>query len=175
MKAINNLQLTIYKKGFTLIELLVAIGIIGILSGFLLANFVGVRQRVRDGQRKFDLQEIRSALELYRADQGKYIDNETNSNHTFLGFNCIFGSSSFKGGSPPITYMQRIPCDPILLGTGKWNYGSYYYSSPDGATYTLGACLENGNDTDINDVLVDPAGGNFWSCGSGKWYVLKNP
>ncbi|MDP2672104.1 MAG: type II secretion system protein, partial [Candidatus Daviesbacteria bacterium] len=51
-------------RGFTLIELLVAIAIIGILSSFLLSNFVGVRQRARDGVRKSDLRQIQSALEL---------------------------------------------------------------------------------------------------------------
>ena len=62
-------------KGFTLIELLVAISIIGVLSSFLLANFVGIRQRARDGVRKSDLRQIQSALELYRSDQSKYPDS----------------------------------------------------------------------------------------------------
>ena len=60
------------KKGFTLIELLVVIGIIGILSGLLMANFIGVRQRSRDGTRKSNLSQIQSAVELYRSDQGSY-------------------------------------------------------------------------------------------------------
>ena len=70
---INHLSFIIRKSaGFTLIELLVAIGIIGILASFLLANFVGVRQRARDGVRKSDLRQMQSALEMYRADQGQY-------------------------------------------------------------------------------------------------------
>ena len=56
------------KKGFTLVELLIVVAIIGILSTLLMANFIGVRQRARDAQRKADLRQIQSALELYRSD-----------------------------------------------------------------------------------------------------------
>ena len=58
--------------GFTLIELLVVIAIIGILTTFLVANFVGVKSRARDGQRKSDLRNIQAALEIYRSDKSVY-------------------------------------------------------------------------------------------------------
>lgn len=57
-----------FSKGFTLIELLVVLVIIASLATLLTANFVGVRQRGRDAQRKSDLRQIQSAFELYRAD-----------------------------------------------------------------------------------------------------------
>jgi len=60
------------EKGFTLIELLIVIVIIGVLATLLMTNFVGVRQRGRDAQRKSDLRQIQAALELYRADVGQY-------------------------------------------------------------------------------------------------------
>ena len=59
-------------KGFTLVELLIVIAIIGVLSALLMANFIGVRQRARDAQRKSDLRQMQSALELYRSDLGLY-------------------------------------------------------------------------------------------------------
>jgi len=58
--------------GFTLIELLVAMTIVAILSGLALVSYQGARQSARDGKRKADLEEIRSALEMYRADEGSY-------------------------------------------------------------------------------------------------------
>ncbi|HVT01055.1 MAG TPA: type II secretion system protein [Patescibacteria group bacterium] len=115
-------------NGFTLIELLVVISIISILAALLMANFVGIRQRGRDAQRKSDLRQIQSALELYRSDNGSY--------PTTLGSgNC--GSTLSQNS---VTYMQKIPCDPL-------SKGNYSYTS-DGNTYTIYACIENENDPD---------------------------
>jgi type II secretion system protein G len=146
-------------EGFTLIELLVVIGIIGVLSGVLLANFVGVRQRARDGIRKSDLRQIQSALELYRSDQGVY--------PTTLYTVC---NSSLQ--NPPantVTYMQKIPCDPSSTVSTAILYS---YSSA-GATYTLTACLENQNDSQGDK---DTGGNNIHgSCGALWQYTLQNP
>ena len=150
MKTINNSQLTINKKGFTLIELLVAISIIGVLSSFLLANFVGVRQRARDGVRKSDLRQIQSALELYRSDQSTY------PNAPLPG--C--GSSLTSGST---TYMQKIPCDPSTST-------SYTYSVGGGnTTYSIFACLENGNDAQLDTPKTNCPGSSAWK------YTLQNP
>ena len=54
--------------GFTLIELLVVISVIAILAGFGFANYGPSQKRARDGKRKVDLEQIRSALEMYRTD-----------------------------------------------------------------------------------------------------------
>lgn len=125
----------IKQKGFTLIELLIVIAIIGIISAFLFVNFVGVRQRGRDSQRKSDLKQIQTALELYRADLKSY---PTTANFPSCGNALVSGSS---------TYMQKVPCDPIS--------GNYTYSS-DSSTYSVISCLENLNDgdKDTNDSCV---------------------
>lgn len=115
--------------GFTLIELLVVISIIAVLSALLMANFVGIRQRGRDAQRKSDLRQIQSALELYRADQGSYPNTLPNCGGTFEDPNAT------------ITYMTSVPCDPLSSSN------SYTYAS-DGSTYSLYACLENGGDSE---------------------------
>jgi prepilin-type N-terminal cleavage/methylation domain-containing protein len=166
MIKISNLQFTIYnsknkQRGFTLIELLVTIGIIGILSSFLLANFVGVRQRARDGVRKSDLRQIQSALELYRADMTVYPNPGISS--------C---GSPIEGGSPVVTYMLKIPCDPSSVA-------SYQYSST-GSTYCLRTCLENTNDNDRDEMKIGSdnpsiSGCTLQSCVSGKSYSLQNP
>lgn len=141
------------QKGFTLIELLIVIAIIGILSSFLMSNFIGVRQRARDAQRKSDLQQIRSALEMYRADQGSY--------PTALA-TCGVGIS-LQFGSPAVTYMQKIPCDP---STNK-PYG--YSSASPYSAYSLSACLENTNDLDAKN------GGNCPAGAAGLNYTLTQP
>lgn len=142
-----------FRLGFTLIELLIVIAIIGILSSLLLSNFVGVRQRARDGARKSDLRQIQTALELYRSDQGTYPSALPSCMDSFI-----------DGADPPVIYMQKIPCDPSTNT-------SYIYSF-DSVTskYSLIACLENGNDSQKDESNVAPCNGK-----TGFSYTLQNP
>lgn len=149
------------QKGFTLIELLIVIGIIGILSGVLLVNFLGIRQRGRDGVRKSDLSQIQSALELYRADEGKY--------PATTDFPAC-GSQLDDGGTPPVVvYMKKIPCDPI--NADKYVY-TYSPSGTDNSTYSLFACLENTNDPQKDGTNNDTycTGGDI-----NRSYTRENP
>ncbi|MBI2195693.1 MAG: type II secretion system protein [Candidatus Levybacteria bacterium] len=77
------------EKGFTLVELLIVIAIIGVLTTLLMANFIGVRQRARDAQRKSDLRQIQSALELYRSDQGSYPQILPNCQNSIKSPDCL--------------------------------------------------------------------------------------
>lgn len=118
------------RNGFTLIELLVSISIIAILTALLTANFVGARQRGRDGQRKANIYNIQSALELYRSDNGIYpLTDAFPQCNSALSLN-------------DTVYMQKVPCDPNSVTT------NYTYTSDSGTTYTLVACLENDSDKD---------------------------
>lgn len=140
------------KKGFTLIELLVVISVIAVLTTLLMVNFIGIRQRGRDGQRKSNLYSVLSALELYRADNGTYpLTNEFPE--------C--GESLEAGGA---IYMQEIPCDPLPEL-------EYRYVSADGMTYTLTACLENQNDAEKDSEDQYSASG----CTTPSSFTLTNP
>lgn len=149
------------KSGFTLVELLVVMMIIGVLFAILLVNFKGVKERTRDGQRKSDLRQIQSALELYRADQGAYPLTAV--------FPACGNPLAGGAGSSVITYMQKIPCDALdgIL---------YEYSSTGGTTYSLVGCLENGNDAEIDK---DASTGIKFNCTGGRsdrWRLtLTNP
>lgn len=140
------------KKGFTLIELLVVISVIAVLTTLLMVNFVGIRQRGRDGQRKSNLYSIQSALELYRADNGSY--PLTNAFPQ-----C--GDSLESGGA---IYMQEVPCDPLTDAR-------YTYTSTDGASYTLTACIENENDADKDSEAQYTAS----NCTTPSSFTLTNP
>lgn len=152
-----------YQKGFTLIELLVVVVIIGVLASLLMVNFVGIRQRARDGQRKADLRQIQTALEMYRADQGSYP-----SSLLACGNSLAFGTT---------IYMQKIPCDPLLAG-------SYFYSS-NSTVYCVRGCLENANDSEAdissskysrNNPIIITGCSTLGSCSSDKRsFTLQNP
>jgi len=176
MIEIQNPKLKIqnFSKGFTLIELLIVIAIIGVLATLLMVNFVGVRQRARDAQRKSDLRQLQSALEIYRSDNGSYPPSGQTLKVDAL-WTCQPGQGKCTGstacfGNPACStvYMQNLPTDPS--GSSYYNGGSYYYSSGNG-TYTLGACLENGGDS--QGTPNNPGSGT--GCTSGKYYVLNNP
>lgn len=147
--------------GFTLIELLIVIAIIGILATLLMSNFIGVRQRARDGKRKSDISQMQAALEQYRADHGTYppLNNTLTCNTALTDPNNV-----------AIVYMKKIPCDPfVLTGQSYYNNGSYYYTS-DGTSYTLAACLENASDP--QKAPSSPGGGG---CTNNTYYVVQNP
>lgn len=132
-----------FKKGFTLIELLVVIAIMSILASVLYGNFVSVRQRARDAQRKADLRRIQSDIEVYRSDKGYYpLESALSS--------C---GGSFVEGST--MYIRKIPCDPLPDPVSS---NRYVYAPTTGCdntatlctTYSIYACLENRNDPDID-------------------------
>ena len=155
-------------RGFTLIELLIVIAIIGVLATLLMVNFVGVRQRARDAQRKSDLRQLQSAMEIYRSDNSSYPDSgSTGGISTTLVANC---SGSLGNGGCTIIYSKTIPNDPNGLISGYYNGGYYYYSGGGNGNYVLGTCLENAGDSQ-----GEASPGGTGTCTSGKYYVLNNP
>jgi len=111
-------------KAFTLIELLVVFSLIGIIISVSLVAYSSTRKSARDGKRKADLEQIRSALEMYRADVGSY---PTTLN---FGGSLTFGSD---------VYMAAIPNDPLAP-----TY-QYLYSQTGQNSYKLCAFLEMGS------------------------------
>ncbi len=66
--------------------------------------------------------------------------------------------------------MSSIPCDSLGAGSG-YNNGNYLYANPSGtSTYTLTACLENGNDTSAGIVNI-----SLSTCPSAVGFQGKNP
>jgi len=57
---------------FTLIEMLIVIVIIGILAAALVPRLRSVQERARDTKRKTDLQQIITAIELYKGDNNRF-------------------------------------------------------------------------------------------------------
>lgn len=124
--------------GFTLIELLVTITIVAVLFSLALVSLQGARTSARDAKRKADLEEIRSSLEMCRADAGAYpIAN-------------IFSTASSHGSFTCSGVTYNMPGDPSSFG--------YRYVSTDGQAYRLCAHLEGGTGS-LTGVCLNACGG----------------
>ena len=147
-------------KGFTLIEILVAATIIAVLSVVGVASYTRINMRSRDAKRKSDLEQVRSALEMYRVDNTFYPGSST-------GFNPLSTDLEVLVSADP-PYMPSMPTDP------KPQSNDYYYSPlvPMGTPtryygYCICAKLENNSGSGTCTGVTLPSDG----CN----YGLKNP
>lgn len=122
--------LNLNKKGFTLIEMLVVMTIIGVLAGLILTGFDASRKTARDGRRMSDLEQIRSALEMYRAD------------------NASVYPAALATLVP--TYIAALPADPRGY--------TYYYNRTSSYAYDLCAYLETGGSDNCGNNCSAPGG-----------------
>ncbi len=125
------------KQGFTLIEVLVAATIIAILTAVGMVSYTNINKRSRDTKRRSDMEQIRSALEMYRADNGSYANTGGGNWSDASNLSAILVSS----------YMSAIPSDPKST-TQTYRYlatnlvsGRYY-------GYCLSSLLESENPSD---------------------------
>lgn len=118
------------QSGFTLIELLVVVAIIGILSSVVLASLNGARLKARTTRSIGDLNQLRTALEMYYNDNGSYPP----SSGGWGGLYTCWGtpSANWIVGLTP-TYISSLPRSPNNSTDCGNNY--IYYSS--GADYKL--------------------------------------
>lgn len=112
-------------SGFSLVELLVVATIIIVLTTIGLVSFQSAGRNSRDAKRKADLETVRQALVLYRADLGNY---PTGSNYGTMT-NTLIG----------LDYLTSpAPADPKNVSPNV-----YSYSSAAGASFCVCATMEN--------------------------------
>jgi len=132
-------------RGFTLIELLIVIAIILILVAIAVPNFMGARIRAQVTRVKADMKTIANALEMYRAQNHRYI------NSCYPGVANRFGecSPTFGGGggyaggflwlitsagdvsanskgvqlTSPTPFLTEMPIDPFMTASLQDDYG----------------------------------------------------
>ncbi len=117
------------EKAFTLIELLVVVTIIALLASAGLISYAAFLKKSRDERRKLDLNNIRSALEMYRSNTDSYPSNLNKLTQN--------------------NYLDKIPTDP------KTKTAYPYQALPSGCNetttlcidYTIGARTEGGETT----------------------------
>jgi len=147
--------------GFTLLELLVTSVMIAVLTIIGIVSYSSVNKRSRDVKRKSDLEQIRSALEMFRSD---------NKYYPFPGGTPGgWHPASSLGGDLVSTYIPAIPSDPVT--SQGYHYreknlaadGNYY-------GYCVCACLESSACNVVISNTCEASDVNS-SCN----YYLKNP
>jgi general secretion pathway protein G len=149
------------KNGFTLLELLVTTVMIAVLTIIGVVSYSSVNKRSRDVKRKSDLEQIRSALEMYRSEHGEYPHSGSPQSQSL--------TDNVLSVLVDEEFIPVIPMDPQGgYETGKKNYQYYSQGNANGifTTYCLSAMLESPATTDIPQCPDHPIDYN---------YSLKNP
>ena len=99
------------KKGFTLIELLVVIAIIGILAAIILPVFARAKLAAYKSSDISNLNSIRTALQLYKTDQGGYPPSLLGYISNYQGTGSVVIPANLLAGA---LYPKRIDSLDIL-------------------------------------------------------------
>jgi prepilin-type N-terminal cleavage/methylation domain-containing protein len=150
-------------KAFTLIELIVVIAILAGFVALLFPNFMEVRMKARDVQRKNDIKSLQKALELYK------------QNQTLPVYPAALPSTCGTLSDASVVYMQKIPQEPLTrCGVDAKNY-YYVRNVADNGRYTLAACLEITNDPTAVNCPADFLANTTFTCTGNKCYQLSEP
>lgn len=129
-------------RGFTIVELLIVIVVIAILAAISIVAFNGVQERGRDSRRVADMNSIAKALEVYKAQMGRY----PLVNHTGLGAQSGWESSAREADGQFLHFLTSAgfsggtPVDPVNNGNddtpsaarSAQKYSYLYYRYPAG-------------------------------------------
>lgn len=141
-------------------ELLITVSIISILISIGIASYATINKQSRDTKRKGDIEQIRAALEMYRATNGSYPSSGSGS------WVVASSASDATVGLTPLlvsTYIPVVPQDPksaqnyMYIATNA-SGGSYY-------GYCLSTSMESENPPDTCTATLP----------TGHTYGLKNP
>jgi len=152
-------------KGFTLLEILLVIGAIGILASIVIVAINPLRQieKVRDAERRSEINQLNKAIEQYNISEGKYPDKITVETEDIYKEICNTGKlkesdpldANFCDGKIDLrvlvpTYVAEIPRDSSL---GAIVYSNIFYELVD-ASDEASTGYEVAVNTDNNKISL---------------------
>ena len=155
----------VYKEAFTLVEIIIVISIIALIATIGIGSYSALNKNARNARRKTDLEQVRSALELYKSNNGVY----PTTGGGWYG-TCTAGWATVTSDYVPniVTdgYIQKLPQDPRNgQSFSPCNDGSmvcYTYRS-DGKDFKLIAVCGAETTPNSNDQYYDPGAGGIRS------------
>ena len=131
-------------KGFTLIEIMVVVVILGILSALIVPNIIGRPDEARATAARSEIQQIATALEMYRLDNGFYPSTDQ-------GLEALVSEPSGFPEPPKWNedgYLNKVPEDP-------WGKEYRYVSEQrDMDVYSFGADRQEGGEGVDADIKL---------------------
>ncbi len=145
-----------FKSGFTLIELLIVIVIMGIVMALITTNLFGARQRGGDSQKKSNLKELKTALQLYFVDYRIYPATDSGLYFKACGQDgnqrCpVCANADFAAGGTD--GCLRVYANKLELTNGRFPNIRYYQCSG-GDDFRLKISLDNASDADIAESKI---------------------
>lgn len=139
--------------GFTLVELLVVIAVLATVIGLSLPNFLGARARARDTRRKGEMNQLRTALQLYFNDYKSFPSNSVMGGINGCG---TLGTDACPqtGCAASFAAGGSIACDTtngtiyMLRLPGDTTSSMFYYQVNSGSDFCAKIALENPSDGD---------------------------
>ncbi len=147
------------RSGFSLLEMLIALAIVVTLIVFTSVNYATIRKKGRDDKRRIDLEKLRSALELYRAENNSYP---------------TVGASLWVTIDPNVfdnylipNYIDEIPTDPLQGTTTPYRYIVFDQRPPGSGNY-FSYCIS------ANMEIISNAAPNCWLEDPNNNYQINN-
>ena len=137
------------QKGFTLLEVMVVIVILGIIASMVVPNLMGNQEQAARQKVVVDIQQLESALDMYRLRNGFYPTTEQGMQALVTAPTSQPAPRSF----PEVGFIRRLPKDPwnedyILVSPGQLGRIDVYSKGPDRVA---------GTDDDIGNWNLDAA------------------
>ncbi len=138
-------------KGFSLIELLISIAVIATIISLALPNFLGARTRARDTRRKGEMQQFKTALQLYYGDYAGYPADSGGPMYGEVRGCGALGTTTCPCSATLDFAAGGAGCGTIYMNQFPDEFGTsmYYYQKNSGTDYCLKVPLENASDGDI--------------------------
>ncbi|KKO44597.1 general secretion pathway protein GspG [Arsukibacterium ikkense] len=137
------------QQGFTLLEVMVVIVILGIIASMVVPNLMGNQEQAARQKVVVDIQQLESALDMYRLRNGFYPTTEQGMQALVTAPTTQPVPRSFPDGG----FIRRLPKDPwnedyILVSPGQLGRIDVYSKGPDRVA---------GTDDDIGNWNLDAA------------------